>query len=140
MVDKIEVNVDRQKLYAYTGSSVIREFDCVTGRIGKSTEPGIFTILRKHQKYVSKTYGARMDYAMFFTTDGKAIHQSQLVWIRSMAMVYIGENVIGPIGSHGCVGLTENDAKWLFGETPVGTIVEVLPATPPPATSTPPVE
>ena len=118
----IYVVTDDQKLYAWEGNKLLYEFDVVTGRPGKETHPGVFKIFRKHKDYTSKTYGSPMPYTMFFTKDGKALHGTQWAILRSYVHAYITESV----GSHGCVGLTSEDAKTLFDWAPVKTRVVLL--------------
>jgi hypothetical protein len=94
-----------------------------------------------------------MNYAMFFTADGKAIHavdRLSLPVIRDLPG--IGDLPVGiasyvrsvdefltrggsrtggggstlDIGSHGCVGLSDNNARILFDWTPLNTTVEVV--------------
>ena len=119
---KIVVIIDSQILLAMEGTRVAYEHDVVTGRPKKETHPGDYRIGRKHKDYTSKTYGSPMPYSMFFSKDGKAIHGTQWATIRSYLHAYITESV----GSQGCVGLTEEDAKALFAWAPVGTPIEVM--------------
>jgi lipoprotein-anchoring transpeptidase ErfK/SrfK len=118
----IYVVTDDQKLYAWEGNELVHEFDVVTGRPGKETEAGVFHIFRKHEDYTSKTYGSPMPYTMFFTQDGKAIHGTEWATLRSYVHAYITESV----GSHGCVGLTREDAKSMFEWAPMKTRIVVL--------------
>lgn len=122
----IVVDLDRQKLFAYQGNELVYSFHCVTGREGKETDIGKHQIFRKAHPYRSKTYNVPMDYAMFFTKDGKAIHQSRSVFVRSLLMSVDAEQLLGPhIGSHGCVGLSEDDARNLYNWAEIGTGVTV---------------
>jgi lipoprotein-anchoring transpeptidase ErfK/SrfK len=84
----------------------------------------VFRIFRKNHPYRSRTYNTQMDYAMFFTNDGKALHQYHGVMPLSIVRVARG-NVSDWFGSHGCVRLSESDAKALYGWTPLGTTVIV---------------
>ena len=118
----IYVVTDDQKLYAWEGNELVHEFDIVTGRPGKETEPGIFHVFRKHEDYTSKTYGSPMPFTMFFTQDGKAIHGTEWATLRSYLHAYITESV----GSHGCVGLTREDAETMFEWAPMKTRIVVL--------------
>jgi lipoprotein-anchoring transpeptidase ErfK/SrfK len=118
----IYVVTDDQKLYAWEGNELVYEFDVVTGRPGKETEPGVFFIFRKHEDYTSMTYDVPMPYAMFFTKDGKAIHATKWATLRSYLHAYITESV----GSHGCVGLTLENAETLFRWAPMSTRIVVL--------------
>ena len=119
---KILVNIERQMLIAVAANKLVFEYDVVTGRPNKETHPGKFAITRKFKDYTSKTYGSPMPYTMFFTKDGKALHATQWATLRSYVHAYITESV----GSHGCVGLTSEDAKTLFDWAPVQTRVVIL--------------
>jgi len=68
------------------------------------------------------TYDVEMPYTMFFTEDGKAIHGTKWATVRSYLHAYITESV----GSQGCVGLSEEDAKALFEWAPLGTRVDIV--------------
>ena len=119
---EIHVFIERQVLVAFEDGEEVYNFDIVTGRDGKETTAGRYHIFRKHKKYTSKTYGSEMPYTMFFTKDGKAIHGTQMATLRSYLHSYLTESV----GSQGCVGLTDDNAKALFDWAPVGTPVVVI--------------
>ena len=119
---EIHVFIEEQVLVAYENGEEIYSFDIVTGRDGKETTAGKYQIFRKHKKYTSKTYGSEMPYTMFFTEDGKAIHGTQMATLRSYLHSYLTESV----GSQGCIGLTDDNAKALFDWAPMGTPVIVM--------------
>ena len=119
---EIQVFIERQVLFAFENGKEIYSFDIVTGRDGKETTAGRYQIFRKHEKYTSKTYGSEMPYTMFFTEDGKAIHGTQMATLRSYLHAYLNESV----GSQGCIGLTDDNAKALFDWAPIGTTVVVI--------------
>ena len=118
----IHVFIEEQVLIALEGDEEIYSFDIVTGKDGKDTAVGNYPLFRKHAQYNSKTYGSEMPYTMFFTNDGKAIHGTNMATLRSYLHAYLTESV----GSQGCVGLTDDNAKALFEWTPVGTPVLVV--------------
>jgi lipoprotein-anchoring transpeptidase ErfK/SrfK len=65
----------------------------------------------------------KMHYAMFFTHDGKAIHQYHgpvFSIVRALKT-----SVSDSFGSHGCVRLQEEDARALFSWASNHTIVHV---------------
>ena len=66
-----------------------------------------------------------MNYALFFSADGKALHQYHGVLPLSTVR-FMKSNVSDRLGSHGCVRLTEDDAKALYSWTDIGTLVEVV--------------
>ena len=116
------VNVHDQVLYAVDDFKIVYEFDVITGRPGKETTAGKFTVFKKIEDYTSKKYKVEMPYTMFFSKDGKAVHGTKWATLRSYLHAYLTESV----GSMGCVGLTEDDARTLFEWTPVGTPVVIL--------------
>lgn len=119
---EIHVFIERQVLIALENDKEIYSFDIVTGKDGKETTAGTYQIFRKHEKYTSKTYGSEMPYTMFFTEDGKAIHGTTMATLRSYLHAYLTESV----GSQGCVGLTDDNAKALFEWAPVRTAVVII--------------
>ena len=119
---EIRVFIDKQVLIASENGEEVYSFDIVTGKDGKETTAGAYQVFRKHEKYTSKTYGSEMPYTMFFTEDGKAIHGTNMATLRSYLHKYLTESV----GSQGCVGLTDDNAKALFEWAPIGTPVVVI--------------
>jgi len=121
MGKQIIIDMDDQNLHAYEGIKKIYSFNCATGdsEHPTATKPSLHHIFRRHEKYRSRSYNAQMDFAMFFTYDGKAIHQSNAVTVTS----YLKVLGIDALGSHGCVRLSEADARLLFHWTPMNTPV-----------------
>lgn len=119
---RIVVDLDRQVVSAWENNEILHEFDAVTGTCAKWTHPGAYSIYRKVEDYTSKTYNSPMPYTMFFTKDGKAIHGTSFATIRSYLHAYVTDEV----GSKGCVGISDDNAKTLFEWAIVGTTVEVL--------------
>lgn len=119
----IRVYLGRQVVEAYEGEMLVFRFSCVSGDKDHPTDRGTFRIMRMHKTYTSNKYKVRMDYAMFFTHDGKAIHQyhGPVPW----ALLRTGRALTERVGSHGCVRLTEADAERLFKWALVGTEVHV---------------
>lgn len=118
----IIVDLRRQILTAYASARRAYRFDCTSGTAADPTPPGYYAIQRKYAKYRSKTYDAQMDYAMFFYR-GYAIHMAVGVEFTSM----LKRAGFGGVGSHGCVRLSEENARILFGWAPLGTPVVILP-------------
>lgn len=99
-------------------------FDCVTGDQTHPTNKGTFHITLKHRIHRSTKYNAQMNYAMFFTADGKAIHQYH--GIVPLSMVRVAKSGVSDFfGSHGCVRLNEENAAELFEWAPLNTKVTV---------------
>ena len=119
---EIRVYIEPQTLVALENGKEVYSFDIVSGQPGKETTLGNFDVLRKHEKYTSKAYGSEMPYTMFFSSDGKAIHGTQMSVLRSYLHAYLNESV----GSKGCIGLTDDNAQALFDWAPIGTPIIIL--------------
>jgi lipoprotein-anchoring transpeptidase ErfK/SrfK len=124
MKKRILVILSRQRLFAFEDDALFHECDCATGNHDHPTDVGVFKILRKAHPYRSKKYNAQMDYAMFFSPDGKAIHKAYFVGPTSY-MKFFG---VDWFGSHGCVRLAESDAQKLFAWGDLKTVVEIVAA------------
>jgi lipoprotein-anchoring transpeptidase ErfK/SrfK len=113
---RIEVDLPSQTVTAYEGNQVFLQCDCVSGDSDHPTPKGKFTISHKQNPCVSLTYHVSMDYAMFFTPDGVALHQycGPVPW----ELLKAGKSATDWVGSHGCVRLQESDAKSLFNWVP----------------------
>jgi len=120
----IKVNLSLQIVEAFENNKPVYKFDCVTGDSDHPTDSGFFKILRKEHPYRSHKYNVQMDYAMFFTHDGKALHQYHGVVPLSLVRT-MRNNISEWFGSHGCVRLAEMDANTLYKWANIGTTVEV---------------
>jgi lipoprotein-anchoring transpeptidase ErfK/SrfK len=122
MSKRIEVDLTQQILQAFDAGKRVYQFDCVSGDDSHATNKGIFHIWWKHHPHRSHKYNVQMNYAMFFTRDGKAIHQYHGVMPLSVVRA-MKKGVSEWFGSHGCVRLAEGDARALYQWTPLGTAV-----------------
>jgi lipoprotein-anchoring transpeptidase ErfK/SrfK len=123
----IRVHLTRQIVEVVEGSTLKFQFDCVTGDASHPTNRGQFRILRKPRdyRYRSHTYKVQMNYPLFFTADGKALHQYH--GILPLTAVRIARNNVSDwFGSHGCVRLDEPDARALFEWATIGRAVHVI--------------
>jgi lipoprotein-anchoring transpeptidase ErfK/SrfK len=125
----IRVYLDQQRVEAFDGSAKVFAFDVVTGDADHPTDPGTFRIMSKDRLHHSKKYDVDMHYALFFTSDGKALHQYH--GLLPLSLVRTAKQGSDWFGSHGCVRLTEDDAKQLFEWAAIGTVVQVLREAPP---------
>ena len=111
---RIVVNIAEQRAYVYRGSALVAATTVSTGRDGKDTPSGNFTVLQKQVDHRSTLYNsAPMPFMQRLTWDGVAIHA--------------GMNPGFP-ASHGCVRVPLAFAKKLYGITTVGTQVTVIGA------------
>ena len=116
MNDKwIDVNLSRQRLYAYVGTHLVKQFLISSGVPAYPTVVGTYHI---YVKYTSTLmvgpgyYLPNVPYTMYFYR-GYGIHGT-----------YWHHNFGTPM-SHGCINMETNDARWLFYWAPLGTVVNI---------------
>ena len=112
------VSLTAQQAYVYRNGVRIGASTVSTGKKGKETPTGVFTILQKNAKHRSNLYNnAPMPYMQRLTWDGIALHAG---------------NLPGYPASHGCVRLPMAFARGLFDETSMGMTVVVTREAPNP--------
>jgi hypothetical protein len=113
------VSLTAQRAFVYRNGLRIGASTVSTGKKGKETPTGVFTILQKNEKHRSNLYNnAPMPYMQRLTWDGIALHAG---------------NLPGYPASHGCVRLPMAFASALFAETSMGMTVVVTRGAPNPA-------
>ncbi len=111
----VRIDLARQLLSVFRGGHEIGSAVILYGSDGKATPTGSFTILEKAQNYHSRTYDAPMPYMLRLTSDGVAIH---------------GSNVREGWATHGCIGVPTQFARLLFRAAKKGDPVVIIPMTP----------
>ena len=120
----IDVNLTQQLVTAYDGTAPVRTTETTTGMAGWETPPGLFSIIRRvaNETMTSGAIGAetfyRLDdvlFTQYFTDLGHALH---FAWWRT-------KETIGRPGSHGCVNLLLEDARFFWDWAELGTPVYV---------------
>lgn len=112
------VNLKSQRAVLYRNGVPIGASTVSTGRRGRETPTGIFTILQKQVVHYSSKYdSAPMPYMERLTWYGVALHAGHLP---------------GYPASHGCIRMPAGFAKLLYGSTKMGMTVVVadVPAAP----------
>ena len=112
------VNVNTQRAVLYRNGVPIGATTVSTGRPGRETPTGVFTILQKQiEHYSSKYDNAPMPFMQRLTWQGVALHAGKLP---------------GYPASHGCIRLPREFARLLYGATTLGMTVVVAdrPVTP----------
>ncbi len=105
------VSLDEQRAYVYRNGIAIGVSTISSGKTGKETPTGVFTILQKNRDHRSNLYNnAPMPYMQRLTWDGIALH---------------GGTLPGYPASQGCVRLPHEFARLLFAETRNGDTVVV---------------
>jgi lipoprotein-anchoring transpeptidase ErfK/SrfK len=116
---KIVAVLDIQRIYIFKDDSLIAFSTISTGKAGKSTPTGRFTILQKNVDHKSNIYSnAPMPFMQRLTWDGIAMHAGKIP---------------GYPASHGCIRLPLGFAKALYGITKFDQEVVVLQDTLSPA-------
>ena len=102
-------SIDDQMLYAYRNGVQIARSTVSTGRKGKTTPSGVFTILQRKIDHESSIYkGAKMPYMQRLTWTGIAMHAGELP---------------GYPASAGCIRLPYKFSKLIYGEMKNGSTV-----------------
>lgn len=112
------VNLRTQRAVLYRNGVPIGASTVSTGRAGRDTPTGIFTILQKQLEHFSSKYdNAPMPYMQRLTWYGVALHAG---------------NLPGYPASHGCIRMPKGFAKLLYGVTSLGMTVVIanVPASP----------
>jgi hypothetical protein len=105
------VSLPQQLAYAYRNGVLIGRSTISSGKEGKETPTGVFTVLQKKRVHESNIYkGAAMPNMQRLTWSGIALHAGKLP---------------GYPASHGCVRLPLEFSRLLFDVTKTGTTVVV---------------
>src|SRR5690242_17767327 len=108
------VDVKTQRAILYRNGIPIAATTISTGKPGRDTPTGVFTILEKQVEHYSSKYdNAPMPYMQRLTWKGVALHAGKLP---------------GYPASHGCVRLPVAFARNLYGITTIGTPVIIAGA------------
>ena len=111
----IDVDLTNQRLYAYTGDTLIRSFIVSTGTWQTPTVTGTYKVYVKYT-YADMSgpgyYLANVPWVMYFY-QGYGIHGTY--W----------HNNFGTPMSHGCINMTIEEAGWMFEFSVVGTVVNI---------------
>ena len=105
------IDLSAQRALLYRNGVPIAASTISTGRRGRATPRGVFTILQKEVVHRSRTYDdAPMPYMQRLTWNGVAMHAGHLP---------------GYPASHGCIRLPQGFAKRLYAVTKIGTPVMI---------------
>ena len=106
----IQVDLSRQLLSVFRAGHEIGAAVILYGAASNPTRPGVYPILERAQRHRSNLYQADMPYMLRLTSDGIAIHASD----------------VRPSGAtHGCIGVPMGLARRLFGQVRRGDFVAI---------------
>jgi lipoprotein-anchoring transpeptidase ErfK/SrfK len=108
---RVEILVDRQLVLAIQDDQVVRAIHVSTGKPSTPTPIGSFSVYGKFPRWWSTPFREWLLWASPFV-GGVAMHQYPSVPVTA--------------ASHGCVRVTQYDARWLFNFVSVGTPVRVI--------------
>jgi hypothetical protein len=104
-------SIDDQMLYVYRNGIQIARSTVSTGRKGKRTPTGVFTVLQRKIDHESNIYkGAKMPYMQRLTWSGIAMHAGKLP---------------GYPASAGCIRMPYEFSKRIYGEMKSGSTVVI---------------
>ena len=115
----LELRIDEQQLYVHYRDGHIKRYPVSSGNKflnkGIESRPGLFAIFLKEELHLSSQFDdAKMFNYMPFNMG---------IGFHSLAGTgYYGNLGVRP-SSHGCIRMRHEDAKALFGECPLGTLV-----------------
>jgi len=112
---EIVIDLSLQKAYALEDGYIVFEGRISSGKKGRETPNGIYTIIQKKRHHKSNLWpkpngGAKMPYMLRLTNSGIAMH-----------LGYVPNKP----ASHGCIRLRKGFAKKMFRWAKVGTKVEI---------------
>ena len=119
----IEVNISTKRMYAYENTNVVNSFLISAGAPATPTVTGQYKIYAKYA--IQDMRGANVDGSSYFQPNvrwvnyfygGYAIHGNY--WRPSSWFGNINS-------SHGCVGLPDDEAEWVYNWAPIGTPVVI---------------
>ena len=106
----VMVSISKQRVYLMVGDDVAVDSPISSGRRGRSTPTGSFTVSEKDKNHISSLYHCPMKYFLRMSGMSFGLHVGQLP---------------GYPASHGCVRLPEEVAKILFEKATIGTNVSI---------------
>jgi hypothetical protein len=107
---KIHISLADQTAWFWRDGKLERTMQVSTGRKKLPTPKGRFVVTDKYKEWKSTIYPAKMPYYLRLSCKDFGMHAGV---------------VPGYPASHGCIRLPAADAKVLFAEVPVGTLVEI---------------
>lgn len=117
----IEVDLSEQRTTAYERATPVKNFIISSGTKGHETVTGEFAIWHKNRKQTMQG-GSR--------ADGSYYSIPNVEWVSYFYKDYALHGAwwrekFGAPASHGCVNMTNSDAKWVYEWAPMGTKVIV---------------
>lgn len=109
---KVVVDLSAQRVTLYENGVATYSTPCSTGRSGYRTPAGEYVISDQNRHHTSSIYHSSMPYFQRFSFSAFGLHQGALP---------------GYPASHGCIRLTYEGARYLFGKLEVGDYAVIQP-------------
>ena len=127
-VSHMRVVVDRstQTATVYQDDQPIKTFNVCTGKPSTQSDLGTFVIYLRYNSTTMRGPGyvtPNVRWVSYYN-GGEGFHAAP--W--NTTGIATGDP--GSHGSHGCVNMYENDAKWIYDNVPAGSVVQVVGAMP----------
>jgi lipoprotein-anchoring transpeptidase ErfK/SrfK len=122
------IDVQKHRMTVYRNGKVARSVPVSTGKDGFLTRNGVKVVMEKFKLKVMDAatiginkndpeyYRLEVPYALRVTYSGEFVHAAP--W----SVAHQGRDNV----SHGCVGMSTPDAIWLFNNTHIGDVVQVV--------------
>lgn len=117
----IDVNIDEQMVYVIKDGEIDYSTECVTGSVasGHDTPTGTYYVSWKTTDWTMRTYDSFVNYWMpIDDSTGVGLHDA--TWRSSF-----GGSIYRSNGSHGCINLPLDAARYIYNNTEVGIPVIV---------------
>jgi tetratricopeptide (TPR) repeat protein len=121
---RIEIDISKQRFYAWLGDTLVYSFPTSTGLPGRDTATGHFEVLDKIPMAYSSIWRLKMPYWLGIYYVGNIENGIHALPIRPDGTVMWG-GLLGQKASYGCVILSTEAAQIIYDWAEIGTPVDI---------------
>jgi tetratricopeptide (TPR) repeat protein len=121
---RIEIDISSQRFYAYQGDTLVYNFPTSTGLPGRDTAVGHYKVQSKIPMAYSSIWQLNMPYWLGIYYVGRIENGIHALPIRPDGSVMWG-GLLGQKASYGCVILSTQAARTIYGWAEIGTPVDI---------------
>jgi tetratricopeptide (TPR) repeat protein len=121
---RIEINISKQRFYAWLGDELIYSFPTSTGLPGRDTAAGNYQVLDKMPMAYSSIWRLKMPYWLGIYYVGPVENGIHALPIRPDGSVMWG-GLLGQKASYGCIILSTEAARIIYEWAEIGTPVHI---------------
>jgi tetratricopeptide (TPR) repeat protein len=121
---RIEIDISKQRFYAWLGDTLVYNFPTSTGLPGRDTATGHFEVLDKIPMAYSSIWRLKMPYWLGIYYVGNIENGIHALPIRPDGTVMWG-GLLGQKASYGCVILSTEAAQIIYDWAEIGTPVDI---------------